>query len=128
MMAPVLTVLYDDDCGVCRWSADRVRIWDRRGRLAFGAIQRADDLLTPIEPGRRLEAMHVVERDGRVWSGGAAVTRLATELPGGAPVAWAGRHAPVLTERAYRWVAAHRERIGSWLGADRCTVDPSATR
>jgi predicted DCC family thiol-disulfide oxidoreductase YuxK len=127
-MDPVLTVLYDDDCGACRWSADRLRVWDRRGRLAFDAIQRADDLLTPIPPERRPESMHVVERDGRVWSGGAAVTRLLTELPGGAPFAWLGRHAPVLTERAYLWVAAHRGQIGTWLGADRCTVDPSASR
>ena len=28
-MAPLL-VLYDEDCGFCRWSADRLRAWARR--------------------------------------------------------------------------------------------------
>jgi len=35
---PVI-VLYDDDCGFCRWSADRIRRLDARGALAFAPIQ-----------------------------------------------------------------------------------------
>ena len=35
----MITVLYDEDCGFCRWSADKLRRWDTRGRLTFAAIQ-----------------------------------------------------------------------------------------
>ncbi len=36
----VIAVLYDEDCGFCRWSADKLRAWDTRRRLTFAAIQR----------------------------------------------------------------------------------------
>ena len=27
-------VLYDADCGFCRWAIDKLLVWDRAGRLA----------------------------------------------------------------------------------------------
>jgi predicted DCC family thiol-disulfide oxidoreductase YuxK len=118
------TVLYDDDCGFCRWSAAKVRAWDRRNRLAIAPIQGADELLTPIAPGERLAAMHVVEPDGRVWTGGAALTRLAGILPGAGGFAILGRALPGLAEDAYRLVATRRSTLGRLLGTDACAVDP----
>jgi predicted DCC family thiol-disulfide oxidoreductase YuxK len=41
MSAEHLTLEYDEDCGFCRWSAERLRRWDRRGRLTFAPIQSA---------------------------------------------------------------------------------------
>ncbi len=32
-------ILYDADCGFCKWSLDKVLLWDRRGRLRPVAIQ-----------------------------------------------------------------------------------------
>ena len=127
-MDPALTVLYDGDCGFCRWSADRLRAWDRRGALRFAPIQASDDLLGSVPPGRRLAAMHVVDAERRVWSGGAALTRLAEVLPAAALLGVLGRRFPRLTERGYRFVAARRSRLGRLLGADACRVDPSRPR
>jgi predicted DCC family thiol-disulfide oxidoreductase YuxK len=123
-MAPLL-VLYDDDCGSCRWSADRLRSWDRRGRLAFAPIQASDAALRAVPAVERLDAMHAVDATGRVWTGGAAVTRLLAELPGGAPLAAVGRRWPGLAERLYRAAARRRATFSRLLGAEACAVDPS---
>jgi predicted DCC family thiol-disulfide oxidoreductase YuxK len=122
---PILTVLYDEDCGFCRWSAGRLRAWDRHGALRFAPIQASDDLLAAVPVTDRLAAMHVVDAGGRVWTGGAALTRLAQTLPGAAPLGAFGRRFPGLTERGYRFVAARRTRLGRLLGTEACRVDPS---
>lgn len=80
------TVLYDEACGFCRWSAMRLRSWDRRDALRFVPLQSpdADLLLHGLPPGRRSASWHPVEADGRVWSAGAAFPRVLRALPGGA--------------------------------------------
>src|SRR5262245_24427071 len=124
-----VTVLYDDDCGFCRWSADRVRRLDGRGALAFAPIQGSvgAQLLRAVPPELRLASMHAVTPDGRVWSGGEAVREILAELPGGAVLSTAAAAFPELTDRLYRFVATNREVLGRLLGQDRCSVDPSRT-
>jgi predicted DCC family thiol-disulfide oxidoreductase YuxK len=121
-----VAVLYDDDCGFCRWSADRLRAWDRGGRLRFVTIQSAEGqrLLTPVPPRERLDSMHAVTPDGRVWSAGAAAAPILRTLPAGTPLAAVTSLMPGLTERAYRFVAARRTRLGALIGAQACSVDP----
>jgi predicted DCC family thiol-disulfide oxidoreductase YuxK len=128
MGAPV--VLYDEDCGFCRWSADRLRAWDRRARLRFAPIQgqAGDRLLHDIDPATRLGAMHLVTPDGTVRSGGGALPPLVRQLPFGRPVAAVLAVWPGATDRAYRWVARHRVRLGTMLGQDACAVDPERPR
>jgi predicted DCC family thiol-disulfide oxidoreductase YuxK len=120
------TVLYDEDCGFCRWTADRLRAWDRHRRLAFMPIQgeRGRALLANLALGSRLAAAHTVTGDGRVFSGGAAVAPALALLPWGAPLAALARTFPGATDRAYRWTAARRTWFGARLGADACAVDP----
>jgi predicted DCC family thiol-disulfide oxidoreductase YuxK len=120
-------LLFDDDCGFCRWSAERIRRLDRRGRLVFAAIQTAPgaELLRAVPPQLRLTTMHAVTADGRVWSGGEAVRVLLQELPLGGPFAALAGAFPDATDRLYRLVARHRETLGRWLGQDACAVDPS---
>ena len=120
-----ITVAYDEDCGVCRWSADRLRRWDRGGTLSFVPIQAADELLAPVPAARRLEAMHAITEDGRVFTGGAAVPVILRRLRGGIPLAVLAETVPGLTETLYRAIAARRIRIGALLGQDACAVDPS---
>jgi predicted DCC family thiol-disulfide oxidoreductase YuxK len=124
------TVCYDADCGLCRWCAWQLRRWDRRGRLRFVALgdPRADTLLHELSPDRRRSSWHLVSADGRVSSGGAAVPRVLELLPGGKPLAALADRFPTITERAYRWIADRRERVGRLLGQDACAVDPSAPR
>jgi predicted DCC family thiol-disulfide oxidoreductase YuxK len=122
-----IVVLYDADCGFCRWSADRLKRWDSRGALAFAPIQSAKgrELLHAVPVNARLDAMHAVTGDGRLWSGGEALRVLLEVLPGGMVSATIAGAFPEATELAYRFIARHRERLGAWLGQDACDVDPS---
>ena len=120
-------LIYDEDCGFCRWSADRIRAWDRRGVLRFEPLQSAwtARLLRAVPLERRAASWHLVEPDGRVWSGGAAVPRLMRTLPAGAPIAMLAEMAPGATDRIYAAVARRRAVLGRLLGQRACSVDPS---
>ena len=123
----MIAVLYDEDCGFCRWSADEFRAWDARGRLTFAAIQSAGgaELLHAVPVARRLDSIHAVTPDGRVWSGGQAVRVILGELPGGSLLASIAATFPGATEWIYRVVARHRQRLGRLLGQRACSVDPT---
>jgi predicted DCC family thiol-disulfide oxidoreductase YuxK len=112
------TIVYDGDCGFCRWSLGWVLRWDRRRRLRPLALdtEEAGRLLTEIEPARRMASWHLVDAGGRVLSAGAAAPELLRLLPGGRPVAALLARFPRLTEGAYRWVADHRTALGRPLG------------
>jgi predicted DCC family thiol-disulfide oxidoreductase YuxK len=124
----VITVLYDEDCGFCRWSADKLRAWDTQHRLTFASIQsaRGAELLVAVPEAHRLDSMHAVTRDGRVWSGGQAVRVTVAQLPGGSILASIAAAFPGATEATYRLVARHRQRLGRMLGQRACGVDPTS--
>lgn len=117
-----VTVLYDGGCGLCRWSVGRLDTWDRRGRIRFVPIasEEAGTLLTEMEPDRRLASWHLVTRDRRVLSAGAAVPPLLRELPGGRPIARLAAAAPSVTDLLYRTVARRRAALGRLLRLDAC--------
>ena len=123
-------VLYDEDCGFCRWSAGRLRAWDRHGRLTFSPIQgrEGDRLLARLDRAARLDSLHAVTPDGRIWSAGAALPHVVRVLPGGAIAATLATKAPTLTEAAYRLLAGRRDRLGRLLGHQACGIDPSSPR
>jgi len=116
---PQLLVLYDSDCGFCRWSLDKILAWDRRRRLRPVAIQSEEGqrLLAPVPPERRLDSWHLVA-DGELRSAGAAAPPLFAVLPGGRPLSALMRAFPRATERAYRWVAGHRDLMARLLRID----------
>lgn len=111
-------ILYDRDCGFCRFSLAFVLAWDRRRRLEAVAIQSARGalLLDELSPEQRLASWHLVLPAGRV-SGGAALAPLLRMLPGGALLSTLPAHAPTLAERAYGLLARHRGRLGRILPA-----------
>ena len=113
-------VLYDGDCGFCKWSLDKILAWDRAQRLSAVPIQsdEGDRLLSAVEPRARLDSWHFVSKDGELFSAGAAAAPLVRVLPGGRPLAAAFAAFPGLTERAYRYVAAHRDRWAGLLRLD----------
>lgn len=123
-------VLFDRDCGLCRWATARLLSWDRRGRLRAVAIQdpEAERLLPGMDAERRMASWHLVTPDGRVHSAGRAVAPLLRLLPGGPPFAALAAAFPRTTDRLYGWVARNRGRLGELIGADRCAVDPSRGR
>jgi predicted DCC family thiol-disulfide oxidoreductase YuxK len=114
------TILYDRDCGFCKWSLDKILLWDRRGRLRPLPIQspEGDRLLAGMDPEARLDSWHLVNPRGEVVSAGAAAEPLARLLPGGRPLAFLFRTFPGATERAYRWVSGNRDRLARVLRID----------
>jgi predicted DCC family thiol-disulfide oxidoreductase YuxK len=119
-----VVVVFDDDCGFCRWSVDRLLRWDRHGRIRLVTLRsaEADRLLVWMPDERRYASWHLVMSDGRVVSGGRAVAPLLRRLPGGAPLAAIASAMPGPTDAAYRLVARNRTRLGELLGEQRCAV------
>lgn len=121
-------MLYDEDCGFCRWGVDRLLRLDRRRELEAVPIQCAEgaELLSSMSPDERLESWHVRSPGGRIWSGGAAVLVLLRLLPGGKGLASVAARFPRTVDRLYRFVARNRSTLGRLVGARACAVDPSA--
>jgi predicted DCC family thiol-disulfide oxidoreductase YuxK len=118
-------VLYDRDCGICTWAAERLRAWDgSRERLRFVPLQsgEADELLGGMDRDRRFAS------GGRIHSAGAAAVPVLRLLPGGRPLAWLAERMPLTTELVYRKITDRRDQLGSLLGREACAVDPSRPR
>jgi predicted DCC family thiol-disulfide oxidoreductase YuxK len=112
-------ILYDADCGFCRWSLAQVLRLDRRHVLRPVALQ--DPEATALLPGKtdeeRMASWHLVGADGRVYSGGAAFAQLLRLVPGGGPAARAVARFPRLADMAYRAVADRRSFLGRLIPA-----------
>jgi predicted DCC family thiol-disulfide oxidoreductase YuxK len=113
------TVIYDADCGFCKFSLALLLSWDRRGALEILPLEspEADRLLADLTPEQRNSSWHLVDESGRRNSAGTALAPALTLLPGGrAPAALVAR-VPHLTERGYRWVVDHRGLLGRFVPA-----------
>ncbi len=123
------TVLYDEDCGFCRWSITSIRAAAGPGSLAYVPIrgEEGDRLLAAVPRGRRLASWHLATADGRIWSAGAAVPALLRQTGWGGLIAPVFEAFPQATERAYGWVARHRAQLGALLGERACAVEIHAT-
>lgn len=110
-------VLYDDDCGFCRWSLGLLLMWDRGRRLwpapIVGAV--GDRWLAAMPVSERLASWHLVETGGRVTSAGRALAEVLPYVRGGAVFASLLRRAPVVAERGYRFVADHRSQFSRFV-------------
>ena len=110
-------VLFDGECGFCRWSAGVVESWDRSGGIRGIPVQSAagQDLLEDLTPEEQLDSWHLALPDGNVFSAGAAAAPLLRLLPGGRPLAWLADRSPRMTESAYRFIANRRSFFGRLL-------------
>ena len=97
-------LLYDADCGVCKFIVARLLELDRAGRLRPLAIQdpRAAELLPGLTPEQRLESFHLVEADGTIRSAGEGLAALFPPL----------ERAPGAASRLYWLVAGNRKGLG----------------
>ena len=112
-------VLYDSDCGFCRWTLAKLLAWDRAEILRPVPIDSAEGrrLLDDLRPDERDASWHFVDAAGKRTSAGAAAPPLLRLLPGGRfPAALLSRF-PAATERAYAWVARNRSAFGRPLPA-----------
>ncbi len=113
---PELLVVYDGDCGFCRWVVAALLIWDRRRDLAAAPYQDVRDRLGPDGSEERPRSWYaIVEADGQVLAAGAGFPALFARLPGGHLLAWLARRFPRAAERAYRVVADRRGLLGRLL-------------
>ncbi len=114
-----LLVFYDEECGYCRWSVAKLLRFDRDRRLRLIAIQspQGERLLADVAPELRLESAHLIDGDGKLFSGGAAAAPIAAALPSLA------RSAPLLrrlsrpVNAGYNLIAANREKVGRLVGS-----------
>ncbi len=101
---------------------NKVLAWDRRETVRPVAIQsdEAQALLADagVSAAVRLDSWHLVLPGGEVRSGGAAAAPLVAELPAGRPLAAVLRTFPSVTNRAYSFVAGHRDWFARRLGID----------
>jgi predicted DCC family thiol-disulfide oxidoreductase YuxK len=111
-------IVYDSECGFCRWSLRKVLAWDRRDQLTPLALQDAEAarLLAAIPERERFASWHLIASDGHVYSAGDAVAPLLRLLPGGRPLAAIAAAFPRLTGRAYFLVARNRSKLGRLVG------------
>lgn len=101
-------LLYDADCGVCKFIVARV-LELARGRYRPLALQdpRAAELLPGLSEEERMESFHIVEPDGTVLSAGEGLAALLPPL---------GR-SPRMASRAYWLVAGNRDKLGKLIPA-----------
>lgn len=111
------TVIYDEDCGFCRWCLAVLLGAAGRGALRpvpLGSAE-ADRLLADLTVAERDASWHLVV-DGRRFSAGAALAPALALLPRGRrPAALVARF-PGASERGYRLVAEHRGLLGRFVG------------
>jgi predicted DCC family thiol-disulfide oxidoreductase YuxK len=107
-------LLYDDDCGFCKFCTRAILRLDRDQRLRPVAIQSEEGqrLLTEVPPELRLDSFHLVTPGGTVRSAGGAAAPLASLLPAGRLPARLFERYPERTESAYRWISRHRSTFG----------------
>jgi predicted DCC family thiol-disulfide oxidoreductase YuxK len=113
----VAIVIYDSDCGFCRFSLALLLAWDRGTLrpLPLGTAE-ADELLADLTPEQRDASWHLVI-GGRRHSAGAALAPALGLLPRGRRLAALFTRFPTATEWAYRWVADHRGLLGRFVPA-----------
>lgn len=138
------TVIFDNDCGFCRWSLALLLSLDRDALrpLPLGTPE-ADYLLHDLPVDERNASWHLVidppvaaefeqlsldlsgpgapaARDAPTsaparFSAGAAVSPALRLLPRGRRLAFLVARVPGPTERGYRWVAGHRHLLGRFV-------------
>ena len=110
---PRTILIYDSDCGFCRWSLGKILAWDRRRDIRPVALgtEEADRLLGDMPADRRRSSWHLVDEAG-VHSAGAGFPPLLRLLPGGGPLAAATAKLPGATQSAYGFVSGNRSLWG----------------
>jgi predicted DCC family thiol-disulfide oxidoreductase YuxK len=115
--SPLLTVLYDGACPLCRREIGIYGALKPNSPVCFADVS---DPALRLPPGTTREQLlarfHVLSRDGELLSGAQAFLTLWAVLPGWRWLARAGRlpGAPWAIERAYRLFLRWRPMLQRW--------------
>lgn len=122
-----LSVVYDQDCGVCSATVEWLRARD--GSVRF--VGNLAEVLPPGVPREETgETVFVVDdASGRVWRRAGAIARLLRGIPGGSALGWRILGALLvlpglawLADRGYVAFARRRHRVSAALGLRACKV------
>jgi predicted DCC family thiol-disulfide oxidoreductase YuxK len=107
-------LIYDSDCGFCRWCLGKVLAWDRRHTIRPVALgtDEANRLLGDMPADRQRSSWHLVDDGGAIHSAGAGFPPLLRLLPAGGSLAAVTAKFPGATESAYRFVSGNRSIWG----------------
>jgi predicted DCC family thiol-disulfide oxidoreductase YuxK len=113
-------VLYDADCGFCRWAMAWAVRHDHHHVLVTVPIQSSlgSELLVDVTPSERLRSAHVIREDGSRRLGGAAAADVLSVLPPTRVLGRLARSLPRTTALLYGVVAARRRSFGRLVGKD----------
>ena len=115
-MAPAV-LIYDAECPFCRGAVD----WVRRNGPTPGAFEympcrseNTRERFPAIGEDACMRAVHIVLADGTVLAGEKAVPEIVRRLPRWrrAAALFSLPGAGFLSRLLYRWIAAHRHRLG----------------
>jgi predicted DCC family thiol-disulfide oxidoreductase YuxK len=115
-----MIVLYDADCGFCRWAMAWAVRRDHRHVLVTVPIQSplGSELLVDVVSSERLRSAHVVRDDGCRRSGGAAAADVLSALPPTRALGQLARGLPRTTGLLYGVVTARRKGFGRLVGKE----------
>lgn len=102
------TLVYDDDCGFCKWSVAWLNRTDAFETIGFSDL--TAEQLDRLDPGFE-NCMHLLTDEGTFSCGEALERSLEETGTVGAAIVAVARHLPGWTwirERGYRWVADRR--------------------
>jgi predicted DCC family thiol-disulfide oxidoreductase YuxK len=110
-------VLYDADCGFCRWAMAWAVGRDDRHVLVTVPIQSplGCELLVEVPPSERLRAAHAIAADGSLYSGGAAAAQVLSVLAPTRALGHLATSLPRFTALLYGVTAARRATFGRLL-------------
>src|SRR6185295_4728645 len=102
--------VFDGDCGFCRFWVERWRT-KVSDRVQFEPLQTASSWINEVPRERFEEALHLIESNGAVYSGGDAVLRILNYARGWTWLAQSLERDAICLEVidwGYRFVANHR--------------------
>ncbi len=121
-------LLFDGDCGICSWSAEKVQRMDRRGLFAvqpYQSITAAELQKFGLTYQDCEKKMQVITRAGKVWPGAFGVNYFFWHYwPWKLLVGLIYAIPPVLVAEIiiYAWVARHRHQLSKWFGLKACLL------
>ncbi|MEX2547425.1 MAG: DUF393 domain-containing protein [Chloroflexota bacterium] len=124
-----LTVLYDNDCGICLQTARLLTRLDRGRLLILTPLQSAHMADRP-SIDELLSSVHAVDASGRWWVGADAVVQIAQRVSALRLLTTLASlpFASIALDVAYRTIARNRQVLSRMLGIKACERSPSRSR
>lgn len=121
-------LLFDGDCGICSWSAERVKQIDKRQLFVVQPYQSIPEVelrkfdITYTQCDQKL---HVISRHGKVYRGAFGVNYFLWQYFPWNVLVLLVYALPILLLCeliGYAWVARNRHRLSQWFGLKACAL------